>query len=111
MLEESLMYEDVQNVKLKPDTFKRVIKVLSEVEQLVLATSTGRQFTIPYFNWQTDIIDFLFQLLNGAFGTFPYDSMAYFCKTNTTSIQPTAQTIFDTFTDSWDSIKIGVRAI
>ena len=37
--------------------------------------------------------------------------MAYYCKTNTTSIQPTVSTIYNTFTDSWESIKIGVRAV
>ena len=37
--------------------------------------------------------------------------MAYYCKTNTTSIQPTVATIYDTFTDSWTAIKVGVRAV
>jgi hypothetical protein len=68
-------------------------------------------FGVPPFNAKTDLPKMIIEVINGAFGTFPYESNAYFCKTNTTSIPGTADTIFVTFTDSWTAMKKGVRAV
>jgi hypothetical protein len=83
-----------------------------EFQKFMLEVGSGqRYFAVPPFNPEIDLPEFLLQLINGAFGTFPYTSMAYYCKTNTTSIYPTGQIIYDTFSDSWVAMKIGVRAV
>jgi hypothetical protein len=103
-LEEAEMKEDIQDI-VKPDSFRKVKKVMSEIEVLMLEVSAARVWQVPPFNAETDLLPLILQIINGAFGTFPYESMAFYCKTNTTSILPTAQVVYDTFTDSWESMK------
>ena len=66
---------------------------------------------VPPFDPAIDLLPLILQIVNGAFGTFPYESNAYLCKSNTTSIPDTLVTIWDNFTDSWAAMKTGVRAV
>lgn len=67
--------------------FKRVERISLELQALMMEVNAGkRTFAVPPIDLKTDIALFLLELINGAFGTFPYTSMAYYCKTNTTSI-------------------------
>jgi len=61
---------------------------MSEMEVLMLEVSAARVWQVPEFDPETDLLPLLVQIVNGAIGTFPYESMAYYCKTNTTSIPP-----------------------
>ena len=69
------------------------------------ASSGQRTWAIPKINWETDIIPFLLELLNGGFQPFPYNSMAYYCKTNMTSIPTTATVIYEKFIGGWTTMK------
>lgn len=63
---------------------------MSDMEVMMLEVAAARVWGVPAFNVETDLVPFLLQIVNGAVGTFPYESMAYYCKTNTTSIPPTS---------------------
>jgi hypothetical protein len=45
------------------------------------------------FDYETDIFSFLYGFGSGAIGVFPSNSMFSYCKTNTSSIYPTAETM------------------
>ena len=97
------LIEDIHNIKLAPDAFKRVDKkVLTEEERVMMRVAAAREWTVPPFKWETDLLSLILEIVNGAFGTFPYNSMAYYCKTNSTSIPPTLVNMWNTYTDSWD---------
>lgn len=86
---------------------------LKDPYHVPLVEADFQKFTwgVPAFDAATDLLPLILQIVNGAFGTFPYESNAYLCKSNTTSIPDTLVTIWDNFTDSWAAMKTGVRAV
>jgi hypothetical protein len=45
-------------------------------------------FSIPSFEWTTDIFDMAMGFIDGGVGVLPDDSMTAFCKGNATEIYP-----------------------
>jgi len=45
-------------------------------------------FSIPSFEWTTDIFDMVMGFIDGSVGVLPDDSMTAFCKGNATEIYP-----------------------